>query len=166
MYMTKTMRNSKSDELCFKTWWILYQARDVAFRIRTRELSQYGITTEQAATLLIIKMLNDLEKKVTPGEISKWILREPHSVSKILTRMEKDGFVTKTGGLGKKRNEVHITLTEKGEQAYRCSLKRESILDVMSVFSKAECLQLNSLLEKLRDRGLQTLMKKSEVFFP
>ena len=34
------------------------------------------------------KTLNNLKIKCTPGEISKWILREPHSVSRIVSRME------------------------------------------------------------------------------
>jgi DNA-binding MarR family transcriptional regulator len=158
--------NNSLNDLYFKTWWVLYQARDVAFRVRTRELSQCGITLEQSATILTIKKLNSQEIKSTPGEISKWLFREPHSASRILTRMEKDGLVTKKNGLGKKRNEVHITLTEKGEQVYSCSLMRKSIQELMSTFSETECLQLYALLEKLRDKGLQAMAKKSEVFYP
>jgi DNA-binding MarR family transcriptional regulator len=165
--MTKPMKkNSNINDLYFKTWWVLYQARDVSSRVRTRELSQYGITIEQSAALLIIKNLQSQKLKSTPGEISKWLFRVPHSTSRILTRMERDGLVIKKIGLGKKRNEVHIELTEKGEQAYSCSLMRESIRKLMSALSKTECLQLNSFLEKLRDKGLQDMSEKSEVFFP
>jgi DNA-binding MarR family transcriptional regulator len=163
--MVKAKTNASID-IDFRTWWLIHQSRDVIFRIRNRELSQYGVTTEQAAILFIIKNFTNLKKKSTPGEISKWTLREPHSVSKILTRMEKIGFVKKTSGLGKKKNEVHISLTEKGEQAYNYSLNRNSIQKVMSIFSEEECLQLNALLMKLRDKGLQDLTKKVKAVFP
>jgi DNA-binding MarR family transcriptional regulator len=155
-----------STELGFQNWWLLHQSRDVIVRIRNRELSQYGITTDQAATLIVIKNITNLHKKSTPGEISKWTLREPHSVSKILTRMEKEGFIIKTSGLGKKKNEVHISLTEKGEEAYNHSSKRSSIQEVMSCLTEEECLQLNSLLIKIRDRGLQNLTKRIKAVFP
>ena len=155
-----------SKDLDFKTWWLLYQTRDVISHIRNKELSQYGISIEQASILFIVKNLTDLKRKSTPGEISKWVLREPHSVSKILTRMEKGGFVKKTSGFGKKKNEVHISLTEKGEQAYNYSLKRSSIYEVMSCFTKEECLQLSALLVKLRDKGLQDMTKKIKAIFP
>ena len=154
------------DEQDFRTWWLLHQASDASFRVRNRELSQYGITPEQAAILLIVKILIRTKRKPTPGEISKWILREPDSASKILTRMERDGFIIKNSGLGKKKNEVHVTLTGKGEKAYKYSLKRDSIHEMMSCLSKEEHLELSSLLIKLRDKALQDLAKKSEAVFP
>ncbi len=160
------MKSFFSENQSFKTWWLLNQARDVTSRAWSRELSQYGITTEQAAVLFVVKVLTDLKRKITPGEISKWILREPNSVSKILTRMEKQGFVNKINGLGKKKNEVHITLTKKGEESYQHSLNRESIRELMSCFSEEEHQQLSSLLEKIRDKALQDLTKRSKVFFP
>ena len=163
--MVKAKADNSTD-LDFETWWLLHQTRDVISHIRTKELSQYGISIEQASTIFVIKNLTNLKKKSTPGEISKWTLREPHSVSKILTRMERDGFVKKTRGLGKKKNEVHISLTKKGEQAYNYSLNRSSIQEVMSCFTKDECRQLNALLMKLRDKGLQDLTKKVKAIFP
>jgi DNA-binding MarR family transcriptional regulator len=163
---TEQKRNYFSRDSYFKTWWLLHQARDSTFRVRSRELSQYNITTEQSAILFIVKILNDQKMKSTPGEISKWILREPHSVSKILTRMEKEDFINKIGGFGKKKNEVHITLTEKGDQAYKKSLKRESVRGVLSCLSNEERRQFTSLLERVRDKALQDLTKKSKVIFP
>ncbi len=80
--------------------------------------------------------------------------------------MEKEGFITKATGLGKKKNEVHISLTEKGEQAYQRSLNRESIRAVMSDFSKDETRQLNALLTRLRDKALRDLTQKRTEVFP
>jgi MarR family transcriptional regulator, organic hydroperoxide resistance regulator len=164
--MAKENLDNISENLDFQTWWLLHQTRDVVFLLRSRELSQYGITTEQAANLFTMKFLSDRNRKITPGEISKVTLREPHSVSKILTRMEKEGFICKTTGLGKKKNEVHITLTEKGEQAYKVSSNRDSIRALMSDFSKDELRQLNSLLTRLRNKAVQEINKSKAVSFP
>jgi DNA-binding MarR family transcriptional regulator len=164
--MAKANREDIFQDEAYKGWWLLQQARNVVFLLRSRELSQYGITAEQASILLTIKMLNEQNTKITPGEISKRILREPHSVSKILSRMEKEGFVSKLTGMGKKKNEVHITLTEKGEQVYNYAIRRESIREVMSIFSEDECRELVALLTRLRDKSLKDLSKSSHMFLP
>jgi DNA-binding MarR family transcriptional regulator len=164
--MAKASRENISEDLDFQTWWLLHQTRDVVFRLRSRELSQYGITAEQAAILFAVKILSDKNRKITPGEISKLTLREPHSASKILSRMEKEGYISKATGLGKKKNEVHITLTEKGEQAYQSSLNRNSIREVLSEFSKDERRQLNAMLTRLRNKALQDLTQRSTDVFP
>jgi DNA-binding MarR family transcriptional regulator len=44
-------------------------------------------------------------------------VREPHTITKLLHRMEKVGLVTKTNDLEKK-NMVGVSITEKGQQAY------------------------------------------------
>jgi MarR family transcriptional regulator, organic hydroperoxide resistance regulator len=164
--MAKDNQDKIAEELDFQNWWLLHQTRDVVFLLRSRELSQYGITTEQAANLFTVKFLSDRKRKITPGEISKVTLREPHSVSKILSRMEKEGFICKTTGQGKKRNEVHITLTEKGEQAYKVSSNRDSIRELMADFSLEERRQLNSLLTRLRNKAVQEVNKSKAVSFP
>ena len=105
------------------------------------------------------------DKKVTPGVIAKNVLREPHAVSKILTRMEKDGLVKKINGVGRKKNEVLVSLTEKGRTAYKHSIKRDSIHDIMSCLSEKECIQLCSLLDKLRDKALQELTETRKANF-
>jgi len=137
----------------------------VSYRAREKELSKYGITPRQAAVLFIVKVINATEGEATPGKVSRWLLRESHTVSRILTRMENEGLVSKTKGSGKK-NEINVTLTEKGEQLYKQSLKRESIKEIMSCLSEEERQQLDSSLEKLRNKALQNLETASQVPFP
>ena len=159
------MKNHFSADKDYNLWVLLSQARVMLFRARDKELSQYGITARQAAVLFAIKALNATEGKATPAEISRWLLREPHTVSRILSRMEKDGLVSKMKGSGKKRK-VCITLTEEGEQAYRHTLKRESIREIMSCLSEEEHQQLNSMLKTLRDRAIENLKDLTKVPFP
>jgi MarR family transcriptional regulator, organic hydroperoxide resistance regulator len=164
--MNKVEKSINLGELEFVTWGLIHQTRDVLARVRNKELNNYGITQEQSAILVMIKRLNSLKIKPTPGIVSKAVLREPHSVSSILTRMEKEGFINKISGMGKNRSEKHILLTEKGEQAYKCSLKREMIKEIMSCLPQEECLRLNASLLKLRDKGLQELGKGKPTIDP
>ncbi|MBI4283820.1 MAG: winged helix DNA-binding protein [Chloroflexi bacterium] len=151
-----------SENQLYNLWWRLHQTRHVLFRVRENELSRYGITSMQAAILLIVKVIRDTEGEATPSKISRWLVREPHTISRICTRMEKDGLVSKTRVSGKK-NEVNIILTEKGEQAYRQSSKRESVKEIMSCLSAEELRQLESTLEKLRVKGLDKLNRSIKV---
>jgi len=100
--------------------------------------------------------------KATVGEIARWTLREPHSVSELLSRMEKEGLVRKVKELGKKSG-VRVVLTEKGREAYYKSTARESIYETMSSLSEEERQQLRSCLRKLRYKALTQL---AVVSFP
>ena len=137
----------------YNLWVLLHQVSDIIFNARESELQQYGLPATQAEVLFVIKAIGD---KVTPAQISRMIFRRPHSVSGIIDRMVKAGFVKKTKNLHKK-NLIRVTLTAKGEEAYKQALKRKSIPKIMSALSEAERQKLKSLLETLRNKGLKEL---------
>ena len=147
------MRNYLSVDKDYTLWGLLIQAKDMVFKAREKELRQYGISPEEAAVLSIVHFLGD---RAMPAEISRWLLRKPHTVSGILSRMEKKGLVRKTKDLHK-RNLVRISLTGKGEQAYNQSTNIESIHQIMSSLSEDERQQLGSYLKTLRDKALKQL---------
>jgi len=134
----------------------------MVFKARGKELSRYGVTVEQASILFVIQAIGG---KSTPAEISKWMLREPHTISSILTRMEKEGLITKRKDSSNK-GQVIVALTEKGRQIYSQSIKRESIREIISCLSEEEHNQLGSLLEKLRDSALNNIAKVDLPPFP
>ena len=156
------MRNSSSVNKDFSLWVLLRQAKDMVLKATQKELSQYGISPEEAAVLSIVQFLDN---QATPSEISRWLLREPHTVSGILSRMEKKGLLSKIKDLVRK-NLVRVTLTDKGQQAYRQSTKIKSIRDIMSSLSEDERQQLRSYLETLRDRALKQLRVEQKPPFP
>ena len=80
----------------YNLWVLLHQAKDAVFKAREKELSQYGISAMEAAALFIIQAIGD---KATPAEISRWIFREHHTVTALLSRMEKKGLITKVKDL-------------------------------------------------------------------
>jgi len=146
----------------FKLWGLLGQTADVVLRVRWKELNRYGISPIEAGVLFAIQAIGE---RATPAEITRWLLREPHTVSELLNRMEKEGLVTKTKDLERK-NLVRVSITEKGRQAYRQSTKRKSIHKVMSTLSEEERRQLMASLEKLRNRALKELKVEHKPRFP
>lgn len=140
----------ETDEL-WDLWTILEQAHSGITLARDRELEKHGISTIKAAALFIIDSIGN---EATPAEISRWILRRPHSVSGLLDRMEKDGLIKKTKNLSKK-NLVRVTITPKGRKAYETSLKRKTINQVLNSITAQERKTLFTILEKLRNKSLK-----------
>ena len=156
------MENSLSVDKDYALWVLLLQAKDTVFKAREKELSQYGISPEQAGVLFIIHTIGNT---ATPAEISRWLLRKHHTVLGILGRMEKAGLVRKTKD-PERKNLVRVTLTEKGQQAYYQSTRIESIREIMSSLSKEERQQLSSCLQTLRDKALKGLGMDQKPPFP
>lgn len=146
----------------YELWVLLEQACHMALETRERELIRLGISGVQAAVLFAIKAIGD---KATPAEISRWTLRESQSTSAILSRMEKAGLVAKVKDLERK-NMVRIAMTEKGERAYRESMKRKSSQKLLSPLSEAERQELRSYLERVRNRALKLLGVAYKPPFP
>jgi len=146
----------------YNLWVLLHQTRDAIFRVRDKELAKYGISPAEAAALFVIQATGE---NVTPAEISRWMLREPHTVTGLLNRMEKKGLVSRSKD-SERKNLVRIRLTENGKQAYNQSTERGSIDHAISALSGQEQQQLGSYLQKLRDRALEELKLEYVVPFP
>jgi DNA-binding MarR family transcriptional regulator len=146
------MKNDPEVDLIY-LWTMLHQTRDAISRLREKELHKLGISTAIAEVMFTIE---NIGSEATPTKISRRLLREFHSVSSILSRMEKKGFVKKVNDL-KKRNTVRVYLTDKGRQVYNEAKKRESILDILSCLSEKDGQQLASSLKKIRDEAIRTL---------
>ncbi|GAF71256.1 unnamed protein product [marine sediment metagenome] len=157
------MNNRFSTDGNYKLWVLLHQVKDIIFRAREKELRLYGITPMEAATLFVLfKMLGG---KSSANKISEVILRKPHTVAGYISRMERDGLVTKS----KDKNQEGIKIiqtTQKGKQVYTQSTKRESINKILSCLSEEEHQQLWSILEKLRESGLNNLPSVERLPFP
>ena len=139
--------------------WLIFLVRRAIHKARARELLHYEITPEQASVLFYIYILGD---KVTPTDLSRWVFREPHSTSSMLSRMEKQGLVKKVYALHGK-NSVRITLTSKGLEVYHQSAKRESLHTIVSSLSIEERRQLRSHLQKLLRRALQEIQTEHKI---
>ena len=157
--MKKSIGNSDPD---FELWVLLRHTADAIGRTRVKELHKHDLSARQAATLFIIRAIGE---KATPAEIARWQFRQAHSISGILSRMEKDGLIRKDKDLERK-NLVRVSLTEKGHQAYQLSLSREYLNRIISSLSAEERRQMMSSLRTLRDKALEELGIEDKPPFP
>jgi DNA-binding MarR family transcriptional regulator len=157
------MKEHERADQFFKLWAFLRQTEWVILRVRQRELAQYNLTTEQAAVCFYIKLLG---QQATPSELSRWILREPQTISGILARMAKRGLVKRVRRPHLKGT-IRVMLTERGQQALEhATNNRKSIYKIFSSLSEEESVQLGSSLNKLRRKALQDFGAFKEPPFP
>jgi len=165
--MAATKKQAKSSFLAasdqdYNLWALFRQTRDAMIKARERELAEHGISSIQAAVLFTIQ---DIGAVATPAEISRRLVREPHSISGLLSRMEKQGLIKRTKDLPK-RNMVRITLTPKGKALYEFSTQRATMHEVFSVVDDAERKVLWDYLQRLRDKALKLAGIGYEMPFP
>jgi DNA-binding MarR family transcriptional regulator len=134
-------------------WALLSQATNALSRVADNELRPVGISMMQAAALYFVK---NSEGPATPADLSRWLFREPHTVSQLLIRMEKQGLLKRTKDL-KYKNRLRLTLTEKGEEAYQQQTQMRAIGNILSSLSEEECDKLGVNLKKLRDEAVREL---------
>ncbi len=156
------MENPVSGEKAFYLWVLLAQAKDAIHKARNRELDKYNTSIWRSAVLVRIEALGD---KATPAQISRWLLREPHSTSELLTRMEKEGLVKRVKDLDKK-NMVRVVMTEKGRELRDKLHEAEACRDIVSCLSEEECNFMWSCLRKLRDQALKKIGIEEGIPFP
>lgn len=138
----------------FEIWGIIMQARAVAYNVRRKELMEQGLTPEQAGILNILH--KDKNKIVTPAKIAKEYLREPHTISVILKRMEEKGLIALTKNLTR-RNMIRVTLTEKGESARVEAFRLDRINKLFQNLSDEEVKTLYSLLTKVMNNSVEAM---------
>jgi len=128
---------------------------------RNFELKKYDLTMMPGSFLHIIKVLGN---DATPSEISRWVLRKPHSVLSMLSTMEKMGLIVKTPNKQRKKSTL-IRLTPKGEKACEQVHKIESITKIMSSLSEEERFTLRSHLERLRGAGVEYMRMDPDKYY-
>jgi DNA-binding MarR family transcriptional regulator len=151
-YDEKTRYYSYSDE-DQDLWLFLTHTRYAIYRAREKELQRYGVSPEQVGVLFIVLALGN---RATPSEISRFIVRQPHTVSALIERMEEKGLIKKFHDLDKK-NLVRVSLTDKGQKVYDLSTKRGPIHRVMGVLDTTERGNLLKILEKLNSAARKEL---------
>jgi DNA-binding MarR family transcriptional regulator len=135
----------------FELGVLLERTRSAYSRIRELELAQFGLSPEQAA---ILHTLQSKGSFATSDEIANNIIRQYHSVTSIVNRMEKNGLVEKVKT--KRGRKYLIYITQKGENLYN-SVPRHSIEMVLSGLIPEEKQQLAVGLQKMLSQGREML---------
>jgi len=156
------MESFLSKDQDYELWWLILHTRRTMYKARARELLQYGITPEEAGVLFVIQAIG---RRATPAEISRRLVREPHSISGLLRRMKRKGLVKRVKDL-ERRNLIRVTITKKGREAYNQSTKRDSIHRIISSISKEDCQEMKACLEKLWNKALEELGRGYKPPFP
>lgn len=157
-----TAKEKVAVDLRHGLWTLLLRTRKIMYKAREKEHHQHGISLGSSGVLLTILRLGE---KATPSAISRDLFLEPHSVSELLKRMEKEGLIKRTKD-SKRRNLVHVELTEKGYDAHLESSERESTNAIMSVLTYEEQLELWCLLAKLRASAIEYLGMEDRDLYP
>ena len=131
----------------------LLQVADILFKIRERELLPQNLSATAAAILFLVEAMGE---DVTPAKITRMLMREPHSISGILMRMEKHGLLKRTKDMERK-NYIRITLTAKGEKALKQAMKQTLTAQVLSNLSAVQQKQLKTTLTALKEAGMKEL---------
>ena len=143
-------------------WGLIRTLGHLMERVRDRELAPVDLTVQQAGILRHVEAMGDA---ATPSALARQMFREPTSVSALLNRMQRQGLVKRVKNL-KKRNQVRIKLTEKGQRALQVALERQSARKIMARLSPELRHSLLEGLMEFRKSLLQELVGSyRESFF-
>ena len=131
----------------------LLQVADIFVKIRERELLPQNLSATAAEILFLVDAMGE---DVTPAKLSRMTLREPHSTSGILIRMEKHGLLKRTKNMERK-NLIRVTLTTKGKKALSQAMKQAGTTHVLSRLSAEQHSKLKQALSILKEAGKKEL---------
>ena len=134
-------------------WGRLFLATTLVQRAREVELSRVNISLIQAMVLYALKISPE---PLTPSRLAKMLCREPHSMSALIDRMEKQGLIQKKHDLSPK-NLVRVVVTAKGEEAFQRQRRANAVTNITSSLTKQERETLGSCADKLRLRAKELL---------
>ena len=124
-------------------------------RARDLELATIGLNMPQALALYYLKTSKE---PITPMKLARMMHKQPHTVSALVKRMEKQGLLTTRRDM-KRKNWVRVSLTKKGEEAIKGWVTATMVPDIMGSLSKKEADALYKATQKLHNGGLKLLRK-------
>lgn len=134
-------------------WGRLFLAAKVVERAREIELSRVNVSLIQAMVLYALKLSPEA---LTPSRLARMLCREPHSMSALIDRMEKQGLVEKKHDLSRK-NLVRVVVTPKGEEAFQRQRSMNAVANLTSTLTKEERQALGICVDKLRVRATELI---------
>jgi DNA-binding MarR family transcriptional regulator len=143
MEYDESIKFFKAEDEDQDTWLLLTHTRYAIFRAREKELQKYGTSPEQVSLLFVVQALGN---KATQASLSRYLLREPHTISALVERMAKRGLVKKVKDLDRK-NRIRVVVTERGRKAYQQSTNRGPIHRIMGELKEKEKKQMRHYLE-------------------
>ncbi len=162
MELSNSIREYPCDDRDQALWLLLEQTRNAIYKARELELEQYGVSTVQAGVMFVIHTMGGSAR---PADIARWLVREPHSISGLLSRMERDGLIRRVPDPDRK-NAVSVEFTDRGRDICMKTFERESVRQILGSLSEEERTQLMGALIMLRDRALKDRRARNKPPFP
>lgn len=147
------MAQSPHSDSDYRLLALLRHTLDALQRVRDKELRKLALSPGAADLLFAVKAIGS---EATPAQISRWTFRQEHSVAGLLNRLEARGLVRRARDLDRK-NLVRVSLTRKGEEAFRAAWETSATKRLMSGLTAEQREQLTSYLCALRDKALDEL---------
>ncbi len=132
---------------------MIMRTRDALFRAREKELRKYNITPEQA---FILYFATVMKGAAGPSELARAVMRQRHTVSTLVDRMNKKGLIRKKQDT-KYRNRLKISLTPKGRRYFAVTTRREPMHSILGILDEEERRCLLHCLEKINSAANQAL---------
>lgn len=124
-------------------WSLFDRTRFAIARLRELELSQFGLTIEQAS---VIYVLTSRGGPMTAKELEDITMRQHHSVSMLVNGMVRMGLVSKEKNPREKRNRISITDVGRG---LSLSMTNTAIEEAFAALNEKERQQLTGFLDRL-----------------
>jgi DNA-binding MarR family transcriptional regulator len=140
--------NSESGNTVLRLWLLLHRVRDELVLCEDSVFGKYGLTTEKYSVLAAVK---SRDGSLKPGELGEILGRSPNSISMLVDRMVKAGWVKRRRDK-KDRRGVNVSLTSKGEKAVGPATQAgwEFIQKILLPLSDKDKQTLTSMLEVVK----------------
>ncbi|MBN1367463.1 MAG: winged helix DNA-binding protein [Dehalococcoidales bacterium] len=138
-----------------KLFILLSQTQHILATLQDEEINKYGISNAEIGVLFVIQAIRlTCGRQTTPTEISKHLVRKAHSISELLSRMEKKSLIIRTKDNNNKKR-VNIEITEKGRRIYESAMQGQIIISqIINILSNEEKANLDSSLKKITTYAL------------
>lgn len=133
----------------------LHQTYDLVLKCEEDVFNKHGISTEQHAVLIAIKYIGS---PVTISMVSRWLDRNPNTISLIVDRMVRAGLVKRIRDMPDRRA-VRLVITDKGQTIFDQATVSgwKLIQDLLFDTEPGELSKLVELLETVRGKCYQYL---------
>jgi len=117
-----------------RSWMQLMTVATILERARNLELAKIGLNMPQAEVLYCLKVS---KVPMTPMKLARMMHRQPHTISALVHRMERQGLLATKKDM-KRKNWIRVSLTKEGEEALKRWSTSAIVTDAMSCLSKKE----------------------------
>ena len=143
--------NVNPKDTIVRTFILFVQTADTVLKYADASFYKVGLSVIR---FVVLRVLAANGGTMTPSEIAQWTLRERHSITTLVNRLEQDGLVTTERSSRDKRC-VDVTLTDKGREvlSQAVPVARAIVNQVMSSISQDDVALLEKWLRVLRQNA-------------